>query len=334
MAKRTKATKTSRRTKKLKVAIIGAGGRATSTHYPALAAMDDVVVSAVCELNEERMNKVCEQFHIEGRFTDYRQMVEQVGPDAVYAIMPPQHLFDVAASLMEMKQNVFIEKPPAVTTEQTRQMAVLAEKHGCITGVTFQRRYSPALTEAKRLCEARGPVHSCVATFYKNAVGGGPYYKGAMDILTCDAIHAVDTLRWMAGGDVKSVASDVRRLLATHCTSHLALATFDSGATGVLLTNWMTGRRFFTVEMHAPGISAFVDPEEGGCVYADGKTEPMQRLDPAELGGGPEPWRAYGGYATNRHFMDCLKKKRQPQTCFEDAVKTMELVDRIYAGQI
>ena len=330
-----KAKKSSKKSrKKIKVAIIGAGGRAVSTHYPALDAMPDVTIAAVCELNAERMNKVADQFHIEGRFSNYREMIEKTAPDAVYAIMPPHHLYDVAATCMEMKQNVFIEKPPAVTTEQTRQMAILAEKHGCLTGVTFQRRFSPTLKEAKRLCEERGPIHSCVATFYKNAMGAGPYYKGALDILSCDAIHAVDTLRWMAGGNVLSVASDVRRLLAAHYTSHLALATFDSGATGVLLTNWMTGRRFFTVEMHAPGISAFVDPEEGGTMYADGKLEPMCKLDPAEIGGGPEPWRAYGGYDTNRHFMDCIKSGKQPQTNFEDAVKTMELVDSIYAGQI
>ncbi len=328
--------KSARRTtkRKLKVAIIGAGGRAVSTHYPALASMPDVDIVAVCELNEERMNQVCDKFQIEGRYSDYKKMVEETAPDAVYAIMPPHHLYDVAATLMEMKQNVFIEKPPAVTSEQTRQMAILAEKNDCITGVTFQRRFAPVLTKAKALCEERGELHTCAATFYKCAVGAGPYYKGAIDILSCDAVHAVDTLRWMGGGEVKSVASDVRRLLAQHHTSHYALVTFDSGVTGLLLTNWMTGRRLFTVEMHAPGISAFADPEEGGDVYADGKLEPLAHLDAAELSGSPEPWKAYGGYDVNRHFMDCLKKKKQPQTCFEDAVKTMELVDRIYASQI
>ena len=334
MAKRKTKKSAKRSIKKIRVAIIGAGGRAKGTHYPALDALPGVEIAAVCELSEERMNAVCDEFKIKGRYTDYRKMVEEVAPDAVYAIMPPQHLYDVAANLMEMKQNVFIEKPPAVTAEQTRQMAILADKYDCITGVTFQRRYSPVLALAKKVCEERGPVHSCVATFYKNSVGAGPYYKGALDILTCDAIHAVDTLRWMAGGDLINVASDVRRLLAAHCTSHLALATFDSGATGVLLTNWMTGRRFFTVEMHAPGISAFVDPEEGGNIYADGKVEPMQTLDPAEVAGGAEPWRAYGGYDTNKHFVECLRSGKQPQTNFEDAVKTMELVDRIYQSQI
>ena len=155
-----------------------------------------------------------------------------------------------------------------------------------------------------------------------------------MDILTCDAGHAVDTLRWMAGGEALEVASDVRRLLAAHYTSHYALVTFSSEATGAFLTNWMTGRRFFTVEMHGPGISAFVDPEEGGSIFADGETEPVRALDPAELTGSSEPYRAYGFFDENRHFIDCVQTGEQPETNFEDAVKTMELVDKIYAGQI
>lgn len=320
--------------KTVKVAMIGAGGRATSVHYPSLRDMKDVSLVGVSELNEARMQKVADQFGIKGCYTNYVEMIEKEKPDAVYAIMPPHHLYDVAATVIQMGCHLFIEKPPAVTTEQARQLAILACKHKVLTGVTFQRRFAPVIRTGKALCEAKGPVHSAVATFYKCAVGGAPYYRGAIDILTCDAIHAVDTLRYLCGGEVVSVASDVRRLGAEHCNVHLALVRFSSGATGVLLTNWMTGRRLFTVEIHSPGISVFGDPEEGGNVFADGKVEPAQVLNPAQLSGSSEDYIAYGTYAINRHFMDCVQKGKQPETNFDDAVKTMELVDAIYRGQI
>jgi predicted dehydrogenase len=320
--------------RKVRVAFIGAGGRAISSHYPALMDIPDAEIVAVAELNEQRMNVVTEKFGIKGRYANYVEMIEKERPDAVYAIMPPYHLYDIAATVMERGCHLFIEKPPAVTTEQTRQMAILTRKHNVLTGVTFQRRFAPVIRQGKTICEKKGPVHSAVATFYKNAVGQGPYYKGAMDILTCDAIHAVDTLRYLCGGEVESVASDVRRLGAEHCTVHLALVKFSSGATGVLLTNWMTGRRIFSVEIHAPGISCFGDPEEGGKVFADGKLDPVQTLDPFELSGSREAYRAFGPYDINRHFIDCIQKKKQPETNFDDAVKTMDLVDRIYQGQI
>ena len=318
----------------VRVAMIGAGGRATSAHYPSLKALNGVEMVAVSELSEQRMADAADRFGIQGRYSDYREMIEKESPDAVYAIMPPHHLYDIGATVMEMGCHLFIEKPPAMTTEQTRQMALIAKKHKVLTGVTFQRRFAPVIRYGKELCEKRGAVHSAVATFYKNAVGGAPYYRGAIDILTSDAIHAVDTLRYLCGGEVESVASDVRREGSTHTNIYLALVRFSTGATGVLLTNWMTGRRIFSVEIHSPGISVFGDPEEGGKVFADNKDDPVEALDPFRLGGGGDTWRAYGAYDTNRHFIDCIRTGKQPETCLDDAVKTMELVDLIYQSQI
>jgi predicted dehydrogenase len=45
-------------------------------------------------------------------------------------------------------------------------------------------------------------------------------------------------------------------------------------------------------------------------------------------------YRAFGAYDMNRHFVDCIVKGKQPETCFDDALKTMELIDAIYQSQL
>ena len=335
MPKAKKQPKTKKRPrKKIRFAIVGAGSRALMAHYPSLLAIPEAEIVAVADLDEKRLHAACDQYRIKGRYGDYRQMLECEKPDAVYAIMPPHHLYDVAATIIEHGCHLFIEKPPAVTTEQIRQLAALAHRHQVLTGVAFQRRFSPVIRRGKTLCEKRGKVHTAHASFYKNWVGGAPYYRGAMDMLTCDGIHAVDTLRYLCGGEVESVASDSRRLDASHWNIHLALVRFSSGASGLLLNNFMSGRRVFSVEIHAPGISFFGDPEEGGQLYADNKTEPIEELDPCTLAGSTEEFRTFGAYDTNRHFVDCILKKKAPETNFDDAIKTMELVDAVYDSQI
>ena len=320
--------------KKLRVAFIGAGGRALMAHYPSLRDIPEAELVAVAELDEQRLHKTCDLYDIKGRYRDYRQMLAREKPDAVYAIMPPHHLFDICATVIEHGCHLIIEKPPAVTTEQIRQLAALARRHKVLTGVAFQRRFAPVIRRGKTLCEKRGPVHTAHASFYKNWVDGTPYYRGALDMLTCDGIHAVDTLRYLCGGEVESVASDSRRLDADHWNVHLALVRFSSGATGLLLNNFMAGRRIFSVEIHSPGISFFGDPEEGGQLYADNKTEPIDELDPTVLAGSAEDYRAFGPYDINRHFVDCMLKGKDPETNFDDATKTMELVDAVYRSQI
>ena len=335
MAKaKTRPKHKSRARKNVRVAIIGAGGRALMAHYPSLRDIPEAQLVAVAELDEQRLHKTCDLYDIKGRYSDYRQMLEREKPDAVYAIMPPHHLFDICATIIEHGCHLIIEKPPAVTTEQIRQLAALARRHKVLTGVAFQRRFAPVIRRGKTLCEKRGTVHTAHASFYKNWVGGTPYYRGALDMLTCDGIHAVDTLRYLCGGEVESVASDSRRLDADHWNVHLALVRFSSGATGLLLNNFMAGRRMFSVEVHSPGISFFGDPEEGGQLYADNKTEPIDELVPSVLAGSAEDYRAFGPYDINRHFVDCMLKGKDPETNFDDATKTMELVGAVYHSQI
>jgi predicted dehydrogenase len=302
--------------------MIGAGGLANSMHYPSLAESDDVEIAAICDLDETRLKSTAEKYGVERTYKDYKKMVNEVDMDAVYIIMPPHHLFDLVIHCLSSKLNVFIEKPPGVTAEQTRNMALTAEKNDCLTMVGFNRRFIPLMVEVKRIVEERGQILQCAATFYKNSIGAGPYYAGAIDILTCDAVHAVDTLRWM-GGEVVAAASDIRKLYAEYDNSFNALLKFENGATGFL----------HCFEMHAKGISAFVDADDMAVIHSDNNKEDLL-LKAQEVAGSTENRKFYGFYQENRHFIDCIKEKRMPDTHFADALKTMQLVERIYRSQI
>jgi len=306
---------------------------ANFAHYPSLAAMSDAEIVAISDLVEEKLNKTADKYGVKGRYRDFREMVAKEELDAVYIIMPPHHLYDLVIHCLKQKLNIFIEKPPGVTYEQTKNMALTAERNGCKTMVAFNRRYIPLMRKVRALVEERGPIIQCMATFYKNAVGAWlPYYEGAVGVLTSDAIHAVDTLRWI-GGEPERVASDVNRFYAEYDNSFNALIRFKDGASGFLVTNWAVGKRVHTFEMHAKGISAFINPDDKALIYADNKEEPVT-ITTTEAAGSEDRVKYYGFYAENRHFIDCIKEDREPETSFKDAAKTMELVNRIYNSQI
>jgi virulence factor len=122
-------------------------------------------------------------------------------------------------------------------------------------------------------------------------------------------------------------------LHAEYDNSFNALLKFENGAAGFLLTNWVVGKRVHTFEMHAKGISAFIDADDKAVIYSDNKPE-GQILKAQEVAVGTENYISYGFCSENRHFIDCVKQKRMPDTNFADALKTMELVERIYGSQI
>jgi len=318
---------------KVRIALIGAGGMANSVHYPSLAVFDDVELVGLCDVIEDKLNATADRFGIERRFTDYKRMIEETAPDAVYVLMPPHHLFDVALHVLNAKRHLFIEKPPGITAEQTRQMALAADRAGVMAMVGFNRRYIPLLVECRRRVQERGGVFHCVATFYKHHFAG-PYYGGATDILTCDAVHAVDALRWMAGGEVFDVASQVRALEGeTYDNAFNALVSFDNDCSGVLLANWCVGKRVHTFELHGRGISAFADCNSVAHIYADNGEEGAT-LSATEVAGSDDFRVFYGFEAENRHFVDCVRSGAEPSSSMADAVKTMELVDLIYGSSI
>lgn len=316
---------------KTRIGVVGAGSLANSVHYPSLAEMDDVEIVGIAELNPQRLEATANKYGVEGRFGDYKSLIAETDPDAVYVIMPPYHLFDITIHALNAGKHVFIEKPPGVTTYQTTAFAQLAEKKGVKTMCGFNRRHIPLLTWAKSEVTARGEVVQCVSTFYKYHTGGH-YYDGAIDILTCDAIHAVDTLRWM-GGDVRRVASLVKSYRAEFKNSFTSLVEFESGATGVLLANWMTGARMHVFEMHAPGASAYVDGDRDARLFVNNASQPVVKTT-QEVAESASQHRFYGFFGESRHFVDSIRNDTLPTSHFGDAVRTMELVDRIYANSI
>ena len=317
---------------KVNIALIGAGGMANSVHYPSLAEFEDVNLVGLCDLVESKLHSTAERFEIEQTFTDYKKMLEATSPDAVYILMPPQHLFPLVIHCLSQGHHVFIEKPPGVTLHQTKEMALAAEKHDCKTMVGFNRRYIPLMQKVKAVVEENGPIIQCMSTFHKNAPNA-LYYDGVIDVLTCDAIHAVDTLRWLGGGEVQAVASDINAFDSERENSFNALVKFTSGASGYLCTNWAVGRRIHIFEMHAQGISAYINPDAGGSakIYT---SEGLTEMTTEEAADSDATHKAYGFYGESRHFVDCVQQDRQPLTCFADAVKTMELVQDIYRNRI
>ena len=68
-------------------------------------------------------------------------------------------------------------------------------------------------------------------------------------------------------------------------------------------------------------------------IFKDNKAE-SQVITATDAAGAAQKFKSYGFFGENRHFIDCLKEGRLPETNFGDATRTMELVNRIYGSQI
>jgi virulence factor len=312
---------------KVRVAMIGAGSMANRVHYPSLASFDDVEIGAICDLDAGRLTATADAYGIESRYTEYRRMIEEIAPDAVYAIGQPEEMYSVWMWCLEQGLNLYIEKPMGLTLHQARSLAYMADQHRCITQVSFQRRSCPMVVMLHEECLKRGPITHAVCTFTKCNIEA---FLGARDHMFDDGIHAIDTLRWICGGEVTGIDSVCRSVIVPDVNFILALLRFDNGAVGVMMNSWTSGRRIFRVEMHAPGICVEAEHEGKGTLYADGDTTGVV-YDTAEVAGSDE-FHVFGGFqAKSREFIDAVRSGVLPGSHFGDAIKTMEVAERILA---
>lgn len=323
---------------KVRVCIIGNGNFACSVHYPSLRSFNEVEIVGIMAFNKERLEKTAQRFSIPEKcifpvssVTGYQAVLQQLKPDAVYAIGPPEHMFDVWVWCLENRFHLFIEKPMGLTLHQAEILAGLAAVNNCITQVSLQRRNMPLLQKMKEECHKKGALTHALVTFNKCALTP---MKSARDRMHDDFIHCIDTARWLMNGEVVKTESYCRRIGVDDINWISAHLYFDNGNTCHTIGNWSSGRRVFSVQMHAPGICAEVEPEVEGRVYADGDTigEHYKRVDVA----GSDELFIYGGFREkNREFIhSVLTGKDETSSPFRDTLKTMKICETILAQAV
>jgi predicted dehydrogenase len=153
----------------------------------------------------------------------------------------------------------------------------------------------------------------------------------ARDHMLDDCTHAIDTVRWVCGGEVVGIESHCKRVGVPDINWIGAMLQFDTGATGFVMTSWCSGRRIFRVQMHAPGIFVDADIDGKARVYTDGDTHGVE-YDTADVAGS-DAYYVFGGFrAKNREFIDSLKYGTDVTSSpFRDCLKTMEVAEKILA---
>ncbi len=211
----------------LRTAFIGAGRRSQSAHYPNVNRLPEVEMAAACELDEELLHQVAVEYDFQYRYDDHRRMLEEVDPDIVYCVMHERWLLQPALDCLNAGKHTFIEKPPGMNMDEVQQIHDAAVANDVICAVGFQRRHAAVTQEALRQVARLGPVSTVVGTFNKRFLG-----EEAWSFTTTnweDVCHAVDLVRFMAGGEPVEVTAYQDRFASDYRNCYTGLVRFDNG---------------------------------------------------------------------------------------------------------
>ena len=335
--------------KKVRVGVIGAGGIARNMHLPSLKELENAQLVAVCDLVEDKAKRAAADFGIPAHYVLFPEMLASEALDAVFVLTEPDRLFRPAITCVQAGKHVFMEKPPGLTTFQAKSLMRAAREAERNVQVGFNRRFIPLVQHVVKLMKEHTPITQVEGRFIKH--GRATFYGGCGSAFECDTIHAIDLVRWVAGGEPVAAAMVEGQFDEDVPNRWNAVTRFDNGVTGLIKANYQTGARVHTLEIHGPGGSAFVNLGFGDAACSaellfyggkgtyslsssgPGKQERMS-IDGKELAGSEEMRVYYGFLQEDREFLDCILEGRRPLTDIEEGVKAMEFIDLMRSNRI
>ncbi|MBI3971228.1 MAG: Gfo/Idh/MocA family oxidoreductase [Chloroflexi bacterium] len=223
----------------LRLGIIGAGNLSSRRIYPCLHSIDNLVLAAVCDLDEEKARRNAQKFGGERVYTDFRRMLAEADLDGVVVCVDPRAHEALAVEVMEAGLPVYTEKPPAVTAAGARRMLDTSRRTGRLCMTAFKKRYAPAYVKAKAIVDGLdfGPPHLLSIDY-----ASGPYNNDPANprrwFLLDFALHIIDLTRFLFG-EVAEVFAWEREQ-----TAYAVSLRFANGAVGTLA---LTSHRDYAV---------------------------------------------------------------------------------------
>ncbi len=110
----------------IRIGIVGAGGNTRAKHIPGFQALDNVVISGVCNRSRSSSEAVAREFGIPKVFADWQQLVEDPAIDAVMIGTWPYMHAPVTLAALESGKHVLCEARMAMNAREAHAMLAAA----------------------------------------------------------------------------------------------------------------------------------------------------------------------------------------------------------------
>lgn len=199
---------TSGQVKKLRLALVGTGGRGSSLWGRELLKNygDVVEMVGLCDVNpirlayaKEYMGATCPTF------ADFGQMLGETRPDAVIVTTVDCFHAKYICRAMEMGCDVITEKPMCTDEKMVQEIMDTEKRTGKKLTVTFNYRYGPDATRVKEILRGGeiGEIWSVDFHYYLDVYHGASYFRrwhafkqNSGSLLVHKASHHFDLMNW------------------------------------------------------------------------------------------------------------------------------------------
>ncbi len=307
--------------KKIKIGVIGVGylGRFHSQKY---AAMDDVELVGVADVDPERAGSVAEECST-ASFTDYQRLLEEV--NAVSIVVPTIHHHTVAAACLDRGIDILLEKPMTTTLKEADDLIHRAEEKKLILQVGHLERFNPAVLAMQPLLNNPLFIEAHRLSVFKN--------RGTdVDVILDLMIHDIDIILSIIHSPIKDIHTVGAPVITPLTDIANARIVFENGCTANVTVSRISMDNMRRMRIFQPGKYLSVDFS---------KKEVMAiKLKPGSVGGMPLPDISKHGFTEQdvlelelKEFISNVRHRTRPTVSGIEGRRALDVALRVI-GQI
>ena len=306
----------------MQVGFVGCGRRGRH-HMSVFSQIGGVTIAGVADPVLAARTSAADEFGSRP-FESVSDLVQRAEPDGL-VVSAPAHLNAAAADpALRFGIPTIVEKPPGLSSEETRHLRDIAKESSTEVMVGFDRRFNPLVTAGIAQLGGSQSLVQLVGEFHKDITeftGDSRISPEMYDLTMLESpIHTIDLLRFIADSDVSTVRGIAKRVNSRYRDVHAALIEFKNGVVAQFSANYTTGGRLERYEIHGDEVSCYLEGIRSGVAYVKGEKTVLE-ADPT-----------VGAVNQMRYFLDCVKEDRpieQPAANLDTAIDTMEVALKI-----
>lgn len=322
-------------------AIVGCGFIAKK-HADAIKNIKGAKLIAVCDKVSELMLPYVEEHRAEA-YEDFEKMLQNPNIDIVNICTPSGSHVVLAELAAKYKKHIIVEKPIAMTLEETERIISSAKDNNVKLAVVHPNRFRPVALKLKEILDSGKLGKISHALCIVNWNRGQQYYDQAPwrgtkafdgGVLMNQAIHNLDLLLWYLGKPIEVVSMDATRFRNIEAEDvSTGIIRFETGvlatvqaATTVYPRNYEESITIFgekgTVKIGGTNALYFKDL----IVEGISDTEVLEIKESIEK----DPWGITGHQNILADMMEAIRMNKKPAVTGEDGKAALSIVLNFY----
>ncbi|MFW5400466.1 Gfo/Idh/MocA family oxidoreductase [Yersinia sp. 1252 StPb PI] len=328
-------------TSKLKGAVIGCGFFAQN-HLAGWKDIEDVDIVAVCDLDIEKAKAAAEKFGIAHYTDDANALLAAQTLDFVDLPTTMETHEALVRIAVSHHIAVIVQKPFAPDLAGCRRMVAMAQAANVPLMVHEDFRFQNVFRAAKKIIDS-GELGEL--TFgrlsWRTAIdvySNQPYLIKVKRFMIMDVgIHLLDLARFLFG-EVQGVFCRTQQIKVGIAGEDAAtlLLSHENGATTVLDFSYASQRYpdpfpQTLVEIEGTAGTLLIGADQVLTLHTQGESR-QEKIEHDARSWTSEPWKQIQDSVvhTQRHFIECLRQNREPETSGRDSLLTYGLLEAAY----